>query len=1060
MPRQNRKIEKGLKLTKEYLRSFLHVFPDPMVLVDESCRILWMNDRMTQIAGHGALGKKCYKVYRDDGTQCAACPLKKPIRIGGTKTLLVSGVFGGRSFKVSHIGVMHEGKKAALELLKDVTDLVHARESIQRKDELLQQVGAMAKVGGWEYDVSTGKQLWTDETYRIHDVSKGTYDPNAKNEISRFTPQSKPLIDRAFREAANHGKPYDLELEMVTVQGNHKFVRAIGSAEKANGKIKRIFGTVQDITERRKAQEDVRLKSTLLDSVTDSVLVYDQKGNLVYVNEAAYRDRGYRKVEMLKMNMRQVNTPENSKFVDSRIRKTIQGGKLIFETVHLRKDGSFMPVEAYASSVEWGGKKLVLSIAHDITERKEREQQLFRTNRALRVISECNQVLVREKDEQKLMDHICQLLVADGGYRMAWVGFAEQDKGKSVHPVSSYGFKKDYIENIHVTWANTPHGRGPTGTAIRTGKAQICRNLWTDPTFAPWRAKAIKLGYASSVALPLIFEEQAIGALNIYSEQPDAFDEGEMRLLNELAGDLAYGIMALRTKADLSKFKLGIERSDQVIFMTDRDGTIFYVNPMFEKVYGYTAKEALGKTPRLIKSGIPPKAFYKYFWDTILRKDVVRGDIVNKTKNGRLLTMSGSANPILDDKGEIVGFMAIQTDITTQRKIKEELDQTHATLEKRVIQRTTELSQEKAKTEALLGGLGESILAIDPQGKVIFMNGAAEDLFGKPASALVDRHWWKWLKFEDLEGVQITMGHRLLTQVRQKRKNIYTVLYFIFSDGHRIPLATTISPIFFEGQPLGLIVAFRDITKEQEIDHAKNEFVALASHQLRTPLTGTKWLIQAVLKRGGLNQWQKEFLGDALKSNDRMIQLVSDLLNISRLEAGVIGFFPQKTGAAHLLDDIIKEVETDNRVKDLRIIFRRPARETIAILDPNLTRQMIVNLLSNAVKYTPKGKAIILSVGQARGFLNISIKDQGIGISKKDQKKLFTKFFRSEKATRIDTKGSGLGLYILKKILDVCGGQIACQSKIGKGSIFTITLPLRGPKKKKGNKELITHKMS
>jgi GAF domain-containing protein len=138
-----------------------------------------------------------------------------------------------------------------------------------------------------------------------------------------------------------------------------------------------------------------------------------------------------------------------------------------------------------------------------------------------------------------------------GGYRLAWVGFAEHDTDKTVRPVAQKGFEDGYLETVEITWADTERGRGPTGTAIRTGEPTIVRNIQTDPHYGPWRAEAGKRGYASSIALPLIADGQTFGSLNIYAVEPDAFDKEEVELLSRLADDLAYGILALRTRAEL-----------------------------------------------------------------------------------------------------------------------------------------------------------------------------------------------------------------------------------------------------------------------------------------------------------------------------------------------------------------------------------------------------------------------------------------------------------------------------------------------------------------------------
>jgi PAS domain S-box-containing protein len=186
----------------------------------------------------------------------------------------------------------------------------------------------------------------------------------------------------------------------------------------------------------------------------------------------------------------------------------------------------------------------------DITARKETEENLRRTTRALKTLSECVHTLVRATDESCLINDMCRIIVETGGYRLAWVGFAEQDEDKTVRPVGSAGFEAGYLESVNISWADSELGRGPTGVAIRTGKPSLCKNMLMDPNYAPWRAEALKRGYASSIALPLIAAGRPFGALNIYAPEPDAFDAEELHLLRTLAEDLAYGITALRTSRE------------------------------------------------------------------------------------------------------------------------------------------------------------------------------------------------------------------------------------------------------------------------------------------------------------------------------------------------------------------------------------------------------------------------------------------------------------------------------------------------------------------------------
>jgi PAS domain S-box-containing protein len=186
----------------------------------------------------------------------------------------------------------------------------------------------------------------------------------------------------------------------------------------------------------------------------------------------------------------------------------------------------------------------------DISRRKELEGELRRANRSLRMLSACNHALIHAENEESLLNSICQIIVEAGGYRLAWVGFKEKDQEKTVRPVAQAGYEEGYLESLHITWANRERGRGPTGRAIRSGEPSIAKDILNDPSFAPWRAEAIKRGFASSVALPLEIRGKTFGALNIYSSKADAFDTAEVDLLGELAGDLSFGIIALRARIE------------------------------------------------------------------------------------------------------------------------------------------------------------------------------------------------------------------------------------------------------------------------------------------------------------------------------------------------------------------------------------------------------------------------------------------------------------------------------------------------------------------------------
>jgi signal transduction histidine kinase/CheY-like chemotaxis protein len=192
-----------------------------------------------------------------------------------------------------------------------------------------------------------------------------------------------------------------------------------------------------------------------------------------------------------------------------------------------------------------------IEILRDITEQKQAEREQARLNRALRLLSECNLTLIRVDSEAELLTEVCRLVVKTGGHLMAWVGLAEQDAEKSVRPVAQSGYEEGYLERIQVSWDETlAIGRGPTGTATRTGVTQVRQNVLTDPTMTPWREAAIQRGYQSCVAIPLVSTGQRLGALTVYAAAPEAFSAEEVRLLEELAANLTFGIQTLRTRLE------------------------------------------------------------------------------------------------------------------------------------------------------------------------------------------------------------------------------------------------------------------------------------------------------------------------------------------------------------------------------------------------------------------------------------------------------------------------------------------------------------------------------
>jgi PAS domain S-box-containing protein len=227
--------------------------------------------------------------------------------------------------------------------------------------------------------------------------------------------------------------------------------------------------------------------------------------------------------------------------------------KLDYEEQQTTPDGQKIWLRTSKVPLRDGDGKVIgmLGIYEDITLRKRAELALHNANRALRVISACNEVMFRAETETELLHNVCTMMVEIGEYRMAWIGYVQDDPEKSVKPVANYGVEEGYLQSRQFSWdENVPAGRGPTGTAIRTGKPRINQNFLTNPALAFWRDAALQRGYQSSIAVPLAGQAGVFGALMIYAPEPEAFSPEEVMLLEDLAQDLVFGIKTLRTRVE------------------------------------------------------------------------------------------------------------------------------------------------------------------------------------------------------------------------------------------------------------------------------------------------------------------------------------------------------------------------------------------------------------------------------------------------------------------------------------------------------------------------------
>lgn len=513
---------------------------------------------------------------------------------------------------------------------------------------------------------------------------------------------------------------------------------------------------------------------------------------------------------------------------------------------------------------------------------------------------------------------------------------------------------------------------------------------------------------------------------------------------------------AFSENSNINPFKMLVDSTSSHLIVTDENGYIQYANKAATRITGYSYNEMIGNTPRLW-GGLMNHNFYVELWKKIkIDRQPFVGEIKNRRKNGEEYYSLCRITPI-EDEGQLIGFVASEEDITEK-----------VILEKRTLEQKNQLLYAKQQDEAMLSSIGEGLIAYDNQMHVQFVNTPAVEMLGYEPQDLIGHNFIDVVQAESEQGTGIISQERILTKALKSNSPIKDSFVYVRKDGSRFVAQVTVSPVVLDGKISGLIQVFRDITKERKIDALKTDFISLASHQLRTPLSTINWYLEMVLHgdAGEINEEQRKFISEAYKGSSRMVELVNALLNVARIEAGTFLVDPQPADLVQIARSVLDELKPQIDDKKQHVTLEKQELPQI-MLDQQLMRIIFQNLLTNSVKYTPEGGTVQISITilpkgsvVARNQVItedhylIIVKDSGIGIPQSDREHIFDKLYRASNVVSTDTEGTGLGLYIMKSIIDQSNGYIWFDSEQNKGTTFYVSLPLSGMIKKEGSRKI------
>ncbi|WP_200334085.1 PAS domain S-box protein [Thiocystis violacea] len=508
-----------------------------------------------------------------------------------------------------------------------------------------------------------------------------------------------------------------------------------------------------------------------------------------------------------------------------------------------------------------------------------------------------------------------------------------------------------------------------------------------------------------------------------------------------------------RMEVQLRKLSLAVEQSPESIVITDLAGRIEYVNDAFQAVSGYSREEVIGQNPRLLKSGLTPRATFSALWEAITQGAVWQGDLINKRKNGEIYHESSIVSPIRQADGRITHFVAVKEDITEKKRLAEELEGHRNHLEELVELRTLELHQKTHALQALIDNLPHMAWMKDREGRFLAVNrvfadahgGTPESMLGRTDLGSLPRDAVRAHMADDQEVIRTRHQKTVEERLPHRPDAVFETFKAPILDADR--------------RVLGTVGFSRDITPQREMEaelarraeqaesaaRAKSAFLANMSHEIRTPMNAIIGLTHLV-RRDTVSAPNLDRLSKIDGAARHLLTVINDILDLSKIEAGKLQLECDDFALNGLLDQVRSLIQDEARLKHLEISLETESDARWLRGDLTRLRQALLNYASNAVKFTEQGRIIlrarVLSEDADPFMVRFEVEDTGIGIPAERLSSLFKAFEQADSSTTRRFGGTGLGLAITRQLAQVMGGCAGVESRPGQGSTFWFTARL------------------
>jgi len=521
------------------------------------------------------------------------------------------------------------------------------------------------------------------------------------------------------------------------------------------------------------------------------------------------------------------------------------------------------------------------------------------------------------------------------------------------------------------------------------------------------------------------------------------FQDGQAIAIQGIARDITDRRMA---DESVRKLNAAINQSREIVFITDKEGIITFLNPEFSRAYGFSAKEVLGiVTPRILNSGLAPPEQAEYLWNKILNKESINGEYKNKCKDGTLIDIEGSADPILDKSGEIIGFLGIHRDISHRKRAEEDLINAKEKAEE---------SEKEIRYSQKVARIG--YYHLDFTTGHWTSSEMLDEIFGIDEDFVRDVEGWLALVDPDYQSEMITYFNTDILKNHDQFNKQYKITnnktkenYWVhgygtleFDDkGSLIKMFGTIQDITLSKHSEMEIQLAKE--KAEESDRLKSAFLANMSHEIRTPMNGILGFLSLLGKTDLTEDTRDKYISIINTSGERLLNTINDIIEISKIESGDIFIQTSPVDVQKLLSFQYDFFLPEAQAKGLQLQMSIPGMHGVLIVnaDKSKLESIIINLIKNAIKCTEKGK-IEFGYEVLGDHLKFFVKDTGMGINRESIDVIFDRFTQSDISLTKAHEGSGIGLSICKAFVELMGGKIYVESEESKGSVFTFTMPI------------------